>query len=58
MDNQFNDVELELKDLKPKVREKVMEILHALPEERKADREMAIKAAIEEAENWFMDSEG
>ncbi len=58
MNNQFEDIELELKDLKPAVREKALEILNAMPNETGMDQKSAIKKAIEQAENWFMDSEG
>ena len=58
MNNQFEDIDLELKDLKPAVKAKALEILAAMPEEMKADRRSALKNAIEQAENWFMDSEG
>lgn len=58
MKNQFEDIELELKDLKPEVREKALEILKAMPDENGDGQKSAIKKAIEQAENWFMDSEG
>ncbi len=58
MDNQFENIDVELKDLKPAVKVKVLEILEAMSEEMKADRRSALKNAIEQAENWFMDSEG
>lgn len=58
MNNQFDDIELELKDLNPEVRKKALEILNAMPAESKVDQKSAIKKAIEQAENWFMDSEG
>jgi hypothetical protein len=58
MDNQFENIDVELKDLKPAVKVKALEILDAMPEEMKADRRSALKNAIEQAENWFMDSEG
>lgn len=58
MNNQFENIDVELKDLRPTVRVKALEILEAMPEEMKADRMSALKNAIEQAENWFMDSEG
>ncbi|WP_316786651.1 hypothetical protein [Pedobacter frigiditerrae] len=58
MNNQFKNIELELKDLKPAVRKKALEILNAMPIETGMDQKSAIKKAIEQAENWFMDSEG
>jgi len=58
MNSQFENIELQLKDLRPAVREKALEILNAMPAETKSDQKSAIKKAIEQAENWFMDSEG
>ncbi|PWS28490.1 hypothetical protein DHW03_01120 [Pedobacter yonginense] len=58
MNNQFENIDVELKDLRPTVRVKALEILEAMPEEMKTDRMSALKNAIEQAENWFMDSEG
>ncbi|WP_169305024.1 hypothetical protein [Pedobacter cryotolerans] len=58
MKNQFEDIDLELKDLKPNVRAKALEILKDRQDQLKTNRNLAIKKAIEEAENWFMDSEG
>lgn len=58
MKNQFEDIDLELKDLKPNVRAKALELLKDRQGELQSDRNLAIKRAIEEAENWFMDSEG
>ncbi len=58
MNNQFENIELELKDLRPAVREKALEILNAMPNESGMDQKSAIKKAIEQAENWFLDSEG
>lgn len=58
MNNQFENIELELKDLRPAVREKALEILNTMPNETGMDQKSAIKKAIEQAENWFIDSEG
>lgn len=58
MKDQFDDIDLELKDLSPEVKAKALEILAEMTEEGKTDQKIALKKAIEEAENWFMDSEG
>ncbi|MES2827730.1 MAG: hypothetical protein V4687_06240 [Bacteroidota bacterium] len=58
MKNQFEDIDLKLKDLKPNVRAKALELLNDRQGELQSNRSLAIKRAIEEAENWFMDSEG
>lgn len=58
MDNQFEDIDLELKDLRPAVREKALELLAEMSAEQKADWNLSVKTAIQLAENWFMDSEG
>lgn len=58
MKDQFEDIHLELKDLSPEVKAKTLQIFDEMSEEQKTDKKVALKKAIEEAENWFMDSEG
>jgi uncharacterized protein YdaT len=58
MENQFKDFDIQLKDLKPEVREKAMQIAAELVSEKGMEKDVALKAAIEEAENWFLDAEG
>lgn len=58
MDNQFEDMDLELKDLRAEVREKALELLAGMSAEQRADRDLSVRIAIQQAENWFMDSEG
>lgn len=58
MKDQFDDIDLELKDLSPEVKAKALEILAEMTQEDRTDQKAALKKAIEEAENWFMDSEG
>ncbi|QIL37960.1 hypothetical protein G7074_00855 [Pedobacter sp. HDW13] len=58
MENQFHDFDLQLKDLSPEVKEKALEIAATLVAEKGMDRSDAIKEAIDQAEDWFFDSEG
>jgi uncharacterized protein YdaT len=59
MDHQFKDFEPMLGDLTPKVREKAIQIaLELLAEGKYSDKEQALKEAIRQAEEWFMDLEG
>ena len=58
MENQFENFNLQLKDLKPEVREKAIEIASVLISEKGLEKDAAIKRGIEEAENWFLDAEG
>lgn len=56
--NEFEDLDLELKDLSPEVRSKAVELFEEMMKENSIDRKLALKKAIEKAENWFMDAEG
>jgi len=58
MENQFKDFDLHLKDLKPEVRGKAIEIAAFLVSEKGLGKEVALKQGIERAENWFLDAEG
>ena len=59
MDHQFKDFEPMLEDLTPKVREKAIQLaLEMLAEGKYSDKEQALKEAIRQAEEWFMDLEG
>jgi len=58
MENQFQDFDLQLKDLRPEVKEKALEIAAALVAEKGLDKSVAIKEAIDQAEEWFFDAEG
>ncbi len=46
MENQFIDFDLQLKDLRPKVREKAMEIALHLVSEKGMEKDIALKEAI------------
>ncbi len=54
----FEDFPLEMKDLTPQVREKAIEIANKLMVEKCLDEKEAIREAIEQAEEWFLDMEG
>ncbi|WP_182995360.1 hypothetical protein [Pelobium manganitolerans] len=54
----FNEFETDLKDLKPKVREKAIEIASGLLIKKNYTRQDALKEGIRQAEEWFLDLEG
>ena len=53
----FEAFDEELKDLRPEVKEKALELASGYIEEGSEPR-AALKKAIAEAELWFLDSEG
>lgn len=58
MENQFENLPEDLKDLKPKVKEKALEIALKLSKEKKYQGEELIREAVKRAEEWFYESEG
>lgn len=54
----FNEFEVELKELKPEVREKALEIAAQLLMNKDNKRMDAMKEGIRQAEEWFMNLEG
>ena len=58
MDWIFENFRAKLENLNPQVREKAVEIAKTLMEKDGFSDEEAIKKAIVEAEEWFLDSEG
>lgn len=50
----FENFEADLRDLNPKVQEKALEIATRLMKEGGYTKEKAIKEAIKEAEEWFL----
>lgn len=50
----FEDFGADLKDLNPQVRKKALEIANRLMKEKKYTEEEAIKKAIKEAEEWYL----
>lgn len=62
MDNKtnwtFEDFHADLKNLKPKVREKAIEIAIELMNKNGFNREKSIKEGIKKAEEWFYNLEG
>lgn len=54
----FDEFEPTLKELKPTVKEKALEIAGKLLTEKSLSREDALKEGIKQAEEWFMDLEG
>jgi uncharacterized protein YdaT len=54
----FEAFETDLKDLRPDVREKALELAAAYLEERGYDKARAVKEGIADAQAWFMESEG
>ncbi len=54
----FNEFEADLQNLKPKVREKAIEIAAALLTKNNYTRRDALKEGIRQAEEWFLDLEG
>lgn len=55
---EFDDLDLQLKDLQPKVREKALEIAKKQQEEYGLSEKEAIKKGIALAEEWFFNMEG
>lgn len=53
----FEDTGDNLKDLNPQVRQKAMEIAKRLMEEKEYTEGEAIKEAIKQAEEWFLDKQ-
>lgn len=53
----FERLGVDLKELNPKVREKALELANQLKEEGYTDAE-AIRQAIKEAEEWYLDTQG
>ncbi|HET8864855.1 MAG TPA: hypothetical protein VFM80_04090 [Gracilimonas sp.] len=51
----FEDFEADLRDLNPKVQEKALKIATRLMKEGGYTEGEAIKEAIKEAEQWFLD---
>lgn len=54
----FDEFEPKLKELKPEVKEKTLEIAGKLLTEKSLSREEALKKGIKQAEEWFFDLEG
>lgn len=54
----FENFGADLKDLNPVVREKALEIANQLMEEEDYTEGEAIKEAIKQAEEWFLDMQG
>lgn len=54
----FDEFEPELKELKPTVKEKALEIAGKLLTEKSISRADALKEGIKQAEEWFFDLEG
>jgi uncharacterized protein YdaT len=54
---QFEGFGDELKDLRPEVKEKALELASGYVKDG-ADTGVALKRGIAEAEGWFLDSEG
>ncbi|MFP8489193.1 hypothetical protein ACKGJO_08815 [Gracilimonas sp. Q87] len=53
----FEDFGADLDDLDPQVREKALQIANDLMEEKEYTKEEAIKKAIKQAEEWFLDTQ-
>ncbi|MDA9554636.1 hypothetical protein N9R54_00240 [Pelobium sp.] len=53
----FDEFEPELKELKPTVKEKALEIAGKLLTEKSMSRTEALKQGIKQAEEWFIDLE-
>lgn len=49
---------VKLEDLKPKAREKAVEIANQLMESGKYSEEEALQKATQQAQQWFYESEG
>lgn len=54
----FENFGADLKDLHPRVRQKALEIANRLMEKGGYTKGEAIREAITEAEEWFLDSQG
>jgi len=54
----LSELDMELKELEPKVREKAMEIARILMMKKKYAEKEAIREGIKQAKSWFMDLEG
>ncbi len=54
----FDEFEPTLKELKPTVKEKALEIAGKLLTEKSLSREDALKEGIKQAEEWFFNLEG
>tara|TARA_R100000908_G_scaffold64651_1_gene49297 strand:+ start:1629 stop:1805 length:177 start_codon:yes stop_codon:yes gene_type:complete len=54
----FESFGADLKDLNPQVRKKALEIANRLMEEDDYSEGEAIKQAIKEAQEWFLDMQG
>lgn len=53
----FDDFKVDLAELKPKVREKAIELARELTNKGMA-KEQAIRKGIQKAETWFLESQG
>lgn len=51
----FEDFGADLKELDPRVRDKALEIANRLMEEEEYTEGEAVKEAIKQAEEWFLD---
>lgn len=49
---------LEMKDLKPQVREKAIEIANRMKQEKTINELAIVEHAIKQAEEWFINLEG
>lgn len=54
----FENIETNLDDLNPRIRNKALEIANRLMEEGGYTEEEAIDEGIKEAEEWFLDTQG
>lgn len=54
----FKEFEADLKDIRPEIREKALEIAAMLLMNNDYNRQDAIKEGIRLAEEWFLDLEG
>ncbi|HLR32273.1 MAG TPA: hypothetical protein VK074_07280 [Fodinibius sp.] len=54
----FENHGADLKNLEPQVREKALEIANHLMEEEDYSEGEAIKQAVKEAQEWFLDKQG
>jgi uncharacterized protein YdaT len=53
----FANLKIELSELKPEVREKAIELIHEMMN-KGIHKDQAISKAIQEAETWFLESQG
>jgi hypothetical protein len=58
MKDQGEDLEKNLDDLEPKIKEKAINIAIHLIKKYKINREDALKEGIKQAKEWFLDLEG